>query len=91
MRSNRISKRTAITAPKPIIQNVLLHAEAFATLAGNAGQFDEKVRIGVGLEREFGVAWRARLDLTWQKVGALFSGAPTDELYIRVRVLQNWM
>jgi hypothetical protein len=70
---------------------VLFHAEGFFTLAGNAGQFDEKVRIGVGVERGFGAAWRARLDLTWQKVGSLFSGAPTDDLYIRVRVYQNWM
>jgi len=70
---------------------VLLHAEVFATVAGNAGQFDEKVRIGVGLERAFGAAWRARLDLTWQKVGTLFSGAPSEDLYVRVRIFQNWM
>ncbi len=70
---------------------VLFHAEGFLTVAGNAGQFDEKVRIGAGLERAFGSGWRGRLDLTWQKVGALFSGAPTDDLYIRVRVYQNWM
>jgi len=70
---------------------VLLHAEGFLTFAGNAGQFDEKVRLGVGLERAFGAAWRARLDLTWQKVGTLFSGAPTDDIYVRVRVFQNWM
>ncbi len=70
---------------------VLFHAEGFLTVAGNAGQFDEKVRIGAGLERAFGAGWRGRLDLTWQKVGALFSGASTDDLYIRVRVYQNWM
>jgi hypothetical protein len=70
---------------------VLLHAEGFLTLAGDAGQFDEKVRIGVGLERGFGAVWRARLDLTWQKVGALLSDAPTDDIYVRVRVYQNWM
>ncbi len=70
---------------------VLLHAEGFLTLAGNAGQFNEKVRFGVGLERAFGAAWRARLDLTWQKKGALFAGAPTDDFYVRVRVFQRWM
>ena len=72
---------------------VLLHGEAFLTLAGNAGQFDEKVRIGAGLEVELADAWRVRLDLTWQKVGTVFSlfgDALTDDFYIRVRVFQNW-
>ena len=70
---------------------VLLHGEAFGTLAGNAGQFDERVRVGGGLERAFGAAWRARLDLTWQRRGKPFSGAPADDLYIRVRVFQSWL
>jgi hypothetical protein len=70
---------------------VLVHIEAFATLAGNAGQFDEKVRIGAGVERNFGSVWRARIDLTWQKTGLIVTGAPTDDLYIRVRIFQSWM
>lgn len=56
-------------------------------MAGNAGQFDEKLRIGLGVERGFVIGIRARLDVTWQKVGALIGGT-TDDLYIRFRVFQ---
>jgi len=70
---------------------IIAHAEAFATLAGNAGQFDEKFRIGFGVERGFVFGWRFRADVTWQKVGAPFSGAATDDLYIRIRAFQRWL
>jgi len=70
---------------------VLFHAEVFATLAGNAGQFDENVRIGAGLERALSPAWRAGLDLTWQRRGKPFSGGHTEGFYIRVRVFQRWL
>jgi hypothetical protein len=60
------------------------------TVAGNAGQFDEKLRIGLGVERGFVIGIRARLDVTWQKVGALIGGA-TDDIYIRFRVFQRWL
>lgn len=69
----------------------IVHVEVFATLAGNAGQFDEKVRVGIGVERNLASAWRARIDLTWQKTGLIVTGAPTDDLYIRVRVFQSWL
>lgn len=69
---------------------VLGHFEGFLTLTGDAGQFDEKVRIGAGIERGFGSAWRLRVDATWQKVGAPFSGAPTDDFYVRVRAFHAW-
>ena len=66
-------------------------AEAFLTLAGDEGQFKEQARIGVGIGRNFGPAWRAWLDAVWQKSGRVFSGAPTDDLFIRVRVHQDWI
>jgi hypothetical protein len=66
------------------------HVEGFLTVAGNAGQFDEKLRIGLGVERGFVIGIRARLDVTWQKVGALVGGA-TDDIYIRFRVFQRWL
>jgi hypothetical protein len=88
----RLQTRYSFSGPLENAQwQVLLHGEAFFTVAGNAGQFDEKVRIGAGLELATGAALRTRLDLTWQKVGTLFSGAPTDDLYIRVRVFQRWI
>ena len=88
----RLQTRYSFSGPVENAQwQVLLHGEAFVTVAGNAGQFDETVRIGVGLERAFGAAWRARLDLTWQRRGRPFSGADVDDLYIRVRVSQSWL
>jgi hypothetical protein len=70
---------------------VIGHVEGFLTFEGDAGQFDEKVRVGLGVECGFGPAWRVRADVTWQKVGAPFSGAPTDDIYVRVRVFQDWL
>ena len=65
--------------------------EAFATLAGDTGQFKETARLRVGIGREFGAAWTTWLDVVWQKTGRVFTGAPTDDLYIRVRVHQDWI
>ncbi len=65
--------------------------EVFLTVAGDAGQFRENVRLGLGIGREFGAAWSAWLDAVWQKTGRVFSGAPTDDLFIRVRVHQDWI
>ncbi len=65
--------------------------EAFLTVAGDQGQFRENVRLGLGVGREFGSAWSAWLDFVWQKTGRVFSGAPTDDLFIRVRVHQDWI
>ena len=67
------------------------HAEGFATVTGEAGQFDEKVRIGAGIERGFGPKLRLRVDATWQKTGLIVTGAPTDDIYLRVRVFHVWM
>jgi len=65
--------------------------EAFLTLAGDQGQFRENVRLGLGIGREFGPDWNAWLDFVWQKAGRVFSSAPTDDLFIRVRVHQDWI
>jgi len=74
-----------------VFWRLILHGEAFATVTGEAGQFDERFRLGFAVERGFGPKFRARVDLTWQKVGAPFTGAPTDDLYIRVRAFHFWM
>ena len=78
-------------APENAIWRVRANIEAFLTLAGDAGQFRENVRLRLGVGREFGVAWNAWLDVVWQKTGRVFTGAPTDDLYIRVRVFQSWI
>ena len=70
---------------------LLGHIEAFVTLIGDAGQFNERVRMGAGIERSLVSNARVRLDLTWQKVGTIFSRAPSDELFIRLRVFQRWL
>jgi len=70
---------------------LLAHIEGFLTMAGQAGAFDEKVRVGVGVERGFGPRWRGRVDATWQKTGTIISGAATDDVYLRVRVFHAWV
>jgi len=62
------------------------HIEAFLTLTGEAGQFDEKARIGAGIERGFGPKLRLRVDATWQKTGLIVFSEPTDDIYLRVRL-----
>jgi hypothetical protein len=69
---------------------MLAHIEGFLTIAGESRQFDEKVRLGVGIERGFGPRWRGRVDATWQKTGTVISGAPTDDIYLRIRVFHAW-
>jgi len=68
---------------------VLAHLEGFLTLSGETGQFDEKVRIGVGVERGFGKTFRVRIDVTWQQTGALITGSSTDDVYLRVRLFHD--
>ncbi len=67
------------------------HVEGFLTLTGDAGEFDEKFRIGFGVERGFVFGWRFRADFTWQKIGVPFSNATADDLYIRIRAFQRWL
>ena len=64
---------------------LLLSAEAFARLTGQRGQFDEEIRITLGLEKGFSNRLRIRLDTTWQKEGVVFD-APVEDVFIRVRV-----
>jgi hypothetical protein len=73
------------------IWRIRANVEAFATVAGDAGQFKETARLGVGIGREIGAEWSAWLDAVWQKTGRVFTGAPTDDLFIRVRVFQDWI
>jgi hypothetical protein len=63
---------------------LLAHFEGFLTLTGEAGQFDERVRLGLDIERAFASPWQVRGGVTWQQERA-FSSATTDEVYIRVR------
>ncbi len=67
---------------------VLFHIEGFLTLAGNAGQSDQRLRIGAGVGRNVGSGVRVRADFTWQKVG-FDPLAPSDHLYVRLRVFSG--
>jgi hypothetical protein len=69
---------------------ILVHIEGFLTVAGNTGQLEEQLRIGVGGGRNVATVLRLRADLTWQKFG-LDPNAPTDHLFIRLRVFQGWL
>ena len=69
---------------------VLFHIEAFVTLAGNAGELEEQLRVGVGLGRNVRSNLRIRADLTWQRV--LFDlSAPSDLFFLRFRFFQGWL
>ena len=65
-------------------------AELFAKLAGgDQGQFQEQLRLALGLERSFSFETRIRFEVVWQKVGT-FLGGPTNDIYLRFRVFRAW-
>jgi len=69
---------------------VVLHAEAFFTLAGNAGPVDEQLRIGLGVGRNVGSVVRLRADFTWEKVSLDFR-AQNNSFFLRFRIYQGWL
>ena len=64
-------------------------AEIFGRLAGQDGQFQEQVRLALGIERSFPRKARLRIEIVWQKVDELIGG-PVNDIYIRVRVFHGW-
>jgi len=64
---------------------LLATAEGFGAPTGAAGQFDERARLGLGVERRSSTSMRFRMEVTWQKSGRVFTGAPTDDVYFRLR------
>jgi len=57
---------------------------------GNQGQFQELVRLVLGVERTQ-VGWRARVDVTWQlrEQGIVFLGDVND-IFIRFRLYRTF-
>lgn len=64
-------------------------AEFFAKLLGEEGQFQEQIRLALGIERSFSRRARLRVEAVWQSVGEFF-GSPVNDLFLRVRVFHNW-
>lgn len=88
----RLQTQYAFPGGEPgAIWRIRANAEAFVTIAGETGQFKESGRLGLGVGRELGTEWRAWLDVVWQKTGRLFTGVPTNDLFIRMRVFQTWI
>ena len=67
-------------------------AEAFFTIAGNQGQFQELTRLTFGLDRSLDRDNHFRFELTWQTESLLFSDGDdsTSTLYFRFRLMKSW-
>jgi Protein of unknown function (DUF2490) len=68
---------------------LLASVEGFATPTDGTRQFNERGRIGIGAERRSPSGLRLRVEATWQKTGRLFTGAPTTDLLLRLRVFHR--
>ncbi len=66
-------------------------AELFATLAGNQGQFQELVRLVLGVEHTYG-RLRGRVDVTWQlrEQGIVLFGGDVSDVFIRFRLFHTF-
>jgi len=69
---------------------LLASGEIFYHIVGEPAQFDEEVRLTVGIERGYREGLRLRLDATWQKEGRAFREGTIDDLILRVRVFTGW-
>lgn len=64
--------------------------ESFVTLAGNEGQFQERVRATVSMERSLRRGFAFRLEVYWQKEGLFFiSDESISSIFLRIRLFQS--
>jgi hypothetical protein len=64
--------------------------ESFVTLTGDEGQFQERVRASVSLERSLRRGFAFRLEIYWQKEGLFFlSDESVNNIFIRIRLFQS--
>ncbi len=66
-------------------------AEFFATVLGNQGQFQELIRLVLGVERTYG-RLRARVDVTWQlrEQGIVVFSGDVNDIFIRFRLFHTF-
>lgn len=66
-------------------------AEMFATLAGTQGQFQEKMRVTLGIDRSLRRDLHYRFEVTWQKQSVFFlSDASVSDIYLRFRLTKSF-
>jgi hypothetical protein len=68
-----------------------ISGEAFFTLLGSQGQFQEQFRLTVGLDRSYAFDLHMRFELTAQQQQLFFD--PTEnvsDVYFRFRITRNW-
>jgi hypothetical protein len=65
-------------------------AELFATLAGSQGLSREQARITAGVDRNFSLQRRIRLEISWQLQEGIFQDDSVDEIYIRLRFYRHF-
>ena len=65
--------------------------EAFLTLTGQQGQFQEQARATLGLDRSYANDLRIRFEVTWQQERLFFNTSENaSDIYFRFRVYRNW-
>jgi hypothetical protein len=69
---------------------VYASVEALANTTGNPGQFNEKARSALVLERGYGGGRRGQVELAWQRQGRVFEREPVSDLFLRIRFFQRF-
>lgn len=70
---------------------VTASGEAFYTLLGEQGQFQEQARATLGLDRSFAYDQHFRVEITWQQERLFFNTNETvSDIYFRFRYTYSW-
>jgi hypothetical protein len=65
--------------------------EAFYTLLGEQGQFQEQARATLGLDRSFAYDLHFRMEITWQQERLFFNtNESISDIYFRIRFNKAW-
>ena len=66
-------------------------AEAFATILGTQGQFQEQSRVTLGLDRSYARDFHYRIEVTWQQERLFYSTSKNvSAIYFRFRMTRSW-
>ena len=85
-----ISHRWAAAQPERYWQASAM-GEAFYTFVGEQGQFQEQVRVTLGLDRSFRYDLHFRVEITWQQEKLFFdSKESVSDIYFRFRYTYKW-
>ena len=70
---------------------VTASGEAFLTILGEQGQFQEQSRITVGLDRSYAFDLHIRFEITWQQERLFYSkNELISDIYFRFRLTKGW-